>query len=120
MSDSLGRSGFALGGAAIGSFFGVPGIGLAVGGLVGGLLFPGSDPPTQPGPRLGDMQAQVSAYGTPMPILYGTQRVAGNVIWAEDIKEVAHTETMRRTHSSSKQCSRTRVSYTHPRSPGGS
>lgn len=39
------------------------------------------------GPRLGDLSVQTSSYGTPVPRLYGTMRVAGTIIWATDLKE---------------------------------
>lgn len=45
------------------------------------------------GPRLGDLKVQSSAYGNPVPIVYGAARIAGNMIWAADIVETAHTTT---------------------------
>ena len=44
--------------------------------------------PTQEGPRLADLRGQTSTYGGHIPKLYGTMRIAGNVIWSTDIKEV--------------------------------
>jgi hypothetical protein len=89
MSATNARLGLALGGAVIGGFFGVPGLGLAIGSIAGALLFPGPDPPPALGPRLGDLQTQVSAYGNPIPIIYGTDRAAGNIIWNSKIREIA-------------------------------
>lgn len=91
MSDQQARLGLVIGGGVIGAFFGVPGLGLALGGIAGSLLFPGQDPPPALGPALGDLQVQVSSYGTPIPRLYGTVRVAGNIIWNSDIREIAHS-----------------------------
>lgn len=66
-----------------------PAIGAAVGGAIGSSLEPDS---VSHGPRLQDRRTQVSTYGAPIPYLFGTTRVAGNVIWAADIAERA-TET---------------------------
>ena len=49
--------------------------------------------PTQEGPRLADLRAQTSTYGNVVPRVYGTMRIAGNVIWATDIKEVRTEKT---------------------------
>lgn len=65
-------------------------------GLVGGALdnaiFGG--PPKIHGPRLSELSVQTSTYGKTIPIMYGTARIAGNVIWARDIKEVATTSSV--------------------------
>lgn len=57
-------------------------IGFAIGSMVGSLLF-GPDSPTVEAGRLDDLEVQVSTYGQPIPDLYGTMRMAGNVIWIE-------------------------------------
>jgi len=66
-------------------------LGMSLGGLAGGILFPGRIP-TQYGPRLQDRQVMSSANGSPIPWGYGTFRVGGEVIWAEKIKETKNTE----------------------------
>ena len=88
----------ALGGALIGNFF-FPGAGAVLGGLTGtqlgwvagtlagGLLF---QPKFPDGPRLQDLSVQNSSFGNPIPRVYGTYRIAGNVIWAADLVEHAH------------------------------
>ena len=38
--------------------------------------------------RLSDLTVQKSGYNEVIPTLYGTNRIAGNIIWATDIKEV--------------------------------
>ncbi|WP_341807885.1 hypothetical protein [Wolbachia endosymbiont (group E) of Neria commutata] len=43
------------------------------------------------GSRLKNLQVQTSTYGRTIPTIYGTARVAGNIIWAEPIKEEAIT-----------------------------
>jgi hypothetical protein len=40
------------------------------------------------GPRATDNQIQQSSYGRFIPIVYGTAKLAGNVIWSSDIREV--------------------------------
>ena len=63
-------------------------LGAALGSIVGQSidqqLF-GSGRPR--GPRLGDLAVQTSSYGSLIPRLYGTMRVAGTVVWATDLKE---------------------------------
>jgi hypothetical protein len=51
-------------------------IGFALGSVAGSMLIHGK------GPSAGDLRVQDSAYGKPIPILYGMYRAAGNVIWA--------------------------------------
>jgi hypothetical protein len=50
------------------------------------------DPPdiNQQGPRLGDLKVQASTYGNAIPIVYGSMRLAGNMIWSTPILETAH------------------------------
>lgn len=78
-------------GAYAGSFFGPLGasIGWTLGAAVGGLL----DPPKQEGPRLTDLKLQASSYGQPIPRIWGTDRLAGNVIWTTDLVEHKHTQS---------------------------
>lgn len=78
-------------GAAIGAPFGLAAVGWAVGSALGSVLFP-PDMPDQIGPRLSDLKVQNSAYGAFIPIIYGTFRLAGNVIWATDLIEHRHEE----------------------------
>jgi hypothetical protein len=72
---------------AAGSAIGGP-IGGAIGAIIGqqidGRLFA---PKPRQGPRLGELAVQTSSYGSPIPKLFGTMRVAGTVIWASDLKE---------------------------------
>lgn len=49
--------------------------------------------PATQGPRLDDLTLQTSTYGKTIPVLYGTARMAGNVIWSRPIKETAVTTT---------------------------
>ena len=49
--------------------------------------------PSVEGPRLSDLAVQSSAYGQVIPTVYGTSRIAGNIIWAQPIKETATTSS---------------------------
>ena len=72
---------------AAGTAIGGP-IGGAIGAMIGqqidGRLFA---PKPRQGPRLGELAVQTSSYGSQIPKLFGTMRVAGTVIWATDLKE---------------------------------
>jgi hypothetical protein len=72
---------------AVGTAVGGP-IGGAIGAVIGqsvdGILFA---PKARQGPRLGELAVQTSSYGTPIPKLFGTMRVAGTVIWSTDLIE---------------------------------
>lgn len=74
-------------GGAVGGAVGGP-IGAAVGAVLGqqfdGAVFA---PRTRRGPRLGELAVQTSSYGSPIPKIFGTMRVAGTVIWSTDLKE---------------------------------
>lgn len=75
-------------GAVIGFFAGGPAgavQGFMIGSSIGGALFPPKGPD---GPRLEDLRPQASEYGRPIPIVYGTMALGGNVIWASELVEV--------------------------------
>jgi len=76
---------------ALGTAIGGP-LGGAIGGLIGNafdhaVLF---KPKGMEGRRLTEVQVQTSTYGSQIPKLFGTLRVAGTVIWATDLKETKH------------------------------
>jgi hypothetical protein len=79
----MGQLGFAVAvaGAAVAAMFGAPQLSWIAGAAIGGLVFPHKGPSVE-GPRLGDLSVSSSAYGMPIPIIYGTMRVAGNMIWS--------------------------------------
>ena len=71
-------------------------VGTALGGPIGGMIgtvigqsidqqLLGGGP--RRGPRLGDLSVQTSSYGSMIPRMYGTMRVAGTVIWSTDLME---------------------------------
>lgn len=75
-------------------------VGFAVGGPSGaqwgyaiGSALGGSGAPDQEGPRLNDLQIQDSSYGKPIPIIYGRDRIAGNIIWSKPLEEVKNEES---------------------------
>lgn len=78
-------------GAAIGYYFGGPTgaqWGWAIGSMAGAALMPEEIE----GPRLDDLRPQGSEYGRPIPIIYGTAPIQGNVIWQSKLVEVASEE----------------------------
>jgi hypothetical protein len=72
---------------AVGTAVGGP-LGGAIGAMIGqqidSRLFA---PKARQGPRLGDLTLQTSSYGSAIPKIFGTMRVAGTVIWATDLQE---------------------------------
>jgi hypothetical protein len=88
-------------GAIVGAYFGQPRLGMVIGGVVGGVLssylFKDKNSQNNEPPKLHENRVQISTYGTMIPMLWGTKRMAGNVIWMDEIKEVytvntSHTE----------------------------
>jgi hypothetical protein len=61
-------------------------------GLALNALFPPPDI-NQEGPRLTNLDVTSSAYGQPINIIFGTDRVGGNIIWALPIIEEANTQS---------------------------
>jgi hypothetical protein len=67
-------------------------IGGPIGGAIGATIGQQIDarifaPKARHGPRLGDLAVQSSSYGSQIPKLFGTIRVAGTVIWSTDLQE---------------------------------
>jgi len=77
-------------GAVIGSF--IPGIGPRLGWMIGSAIGGAVDAPESEGPRLSDLRPQGSDYGRPIPIVYGTAAISGNVFWQTDLEEVQNEE----------------------------
>lgn len=72
-------------------------LGGPIGGAIGALIGQQIDnklfgPKDREGARLDDLRIQTSSYGTPIPKIFGTLRVAGTVIWATDLKEERNRE----------------------------
>ena len=110
MSSGIAQLAVAGAGAYAGSFVGQPALGWAIGSAIGGRLF-APDLPDIEGPRLEDLTVQASNYGAPLPKVYGTRIIAGQVIWKTDIKETKH-ETDVDSGKGGGQ-SQTQISYTY-------
>jgi hypothetical protein len=72
--------------STVGTALGGP-VGSAIGALIGQSIDQELLAPARRGPRVGDLAVQTSSYGTQIPRIYGTMRVAGSVIWATDLIE---------------------------------
>ena len=94
-SLALAVAGSYIGGAMAGGTaavaFGMTGaqLGWMGGAMLGSVLFP---PKMPDGPRLDDLSVQVSSYGASITRLWGTSRIAGNVIWSTDLVEHAQEQ----------------------------
>lgn len=66
------------------------GIGFFAGSFIGNFLTGGQHTNVQ-GPRLSDLKFQAATYGNAIPRAFGTDRLAGNVIWATDVVETITT-----------------------------
>jgi hypothetical protein len=76
--------------STIGTALGGP-VGSAIGALIGQSIDQALLAPVRRGPRVGDLSVQTSSYGTQIPRIYGTMRVAGTVVWATDLIESEQT-----------------------------
>jgi hypothetical protein len=76
--------------STVGSALGGP-VGGAIGALIGQSIDQQLLAPARRGPRLGDLSVQTSSYGTQIPRIYGSMRVAGSVVWATDLVEGEQT-----------------------------
>ena len=66
-------------------------VGSAIGALIGQSVDQQLLSPVRRGPRVGDLAVQTSSYGTQIPRIYGSMRVAGTVVWATDLVESTET-----------------------------
>jgi hypothetical protein len=69
-------------------------LGVSIGMGIGGYIDPPKGPNVQ-GPRLSDLAQQISSYGAPIPRVYGSCALSGNVVWIENnqLKEVSREES---------------------------
>jgi hypothetical protein len=66
-----------------------------LGGIVDRMLFPADSPyedTVSEGPRLEGLRVSDSTFGKAIGVPYGTIRLAGNMIWTDDIKELRSEE----------------------------
>lgn len=61
------------------------GIGWMVGGMLGQMLFPQKSS-SHNMPQMAEYPVQGSSRGLPVPLIYGTRKVAGNIIWLGDLQ----------------------------------
>ena len=81
--------GGAIGGPA-GAFAGRA-IGAVAGSFIDAALFAPKGRNVE-GPRLADTKVTTSTYGVAIPLIFGTVRTGGNVIWASNLRETASTQ----------------------------
>lgn len=85
-------------GQAVGAATGIPfagKIGSMLGSSLGGSIGGGSNKTRYEGARLEQLAVQTSTYGRMIPIVFGTVRISGNVIWSRPIREVETTTRVR-------------------------
>ncbi|MDZ4253213.1 MAG: LamG domain-containing protein, partial [Sulfuritalea sp.] len=76
-------------GAAIGSTFGMPALGWAIGSMLGSAMFPAKGPTiAQP---LMDLKVTGSEYGQPIPYVRGAAGIAGQMWWNTDRRATTTT-----------------------------
>ena len=68
--------------------------------------------PYSSGARLTDVTLQTATYGKMIPIVYGTAKLAGNIIWASKIREHREDHFQRRSKFGSKSLVGTEYNYT--------
>jgi hypothetical protein len=81
MSSETGRIGLMVAGTAVGAYFGMAGVGLALGTVAGSLIFPTDTG----GSRLDDLRVMTSSWGSSIARGFGTFRIGGNLIWSPGI-----------------------------------
>ena len=90
-------------------------IGQGIGSVIGqeidqNLLFPIKQQAII-GPRLAELTLQTATYGRMIPIIYGISKIAGNIIWASDLKEHRHDHYQRQSKFAGKTLVASQFSY---------
>jgi len=91
----LGSAGAAMGGnlgGNTGAIIGKFALSLA-GQMIDQRLFASQRSFSNNGGRLRDLSIQSATHGIMLPVIFGTVRLAGNIIWAQPIRETAHTSS---------------------------
>jgi len=93
-SIALSAAGSAVGGALLGPLGAALGnvAGSMIGNSVDGALFGSNKNYNTHAHRLKNLQVQSSSYGKMIPVVYGKAKLAGNIIWAQDLIEVPNTQ----------------------------
>lgn len=90
----IAAAGAAIGGAVAPGIvaFGMTGasIGWAAGSMLGSAIF--NKGQNQQGPRLGDLRVAGTQYGETIPWVAGSPRIAGQIAWASNRREIANTQ----------------------------
>jgi hypothetical protein len=88
----MARIALTVAGYALGAAVGQPMLGAWAGGMLGAYLFPETiaDAPAQDDSDLQNIQVQTAAYGEPIRRVWGSMRLAGNLIW---LSPIVRTET---------------------------
>lgn len=60
---------------------------------MGGFLGGGGQSTSTTSERVGNIRIQTAAYGKPIPLVYGTTRIASNLFWYDNFVATPHTET---------------------------
>lgn len=76
-------------GYAVGTYFGYPQLGALIGGALGAAT---TKTPGVQGPRLGDLRVQGTEYGQTIPWVASSPRLAGQIAWASNRREIATRE----------------------------
>ena len=108
----MGQAGFTIAGQVIGSYFFGPvggAIGGALGSVIGGALF--NEDQVIEGQRLSDLKVQSSTYGIAIPLIYGSARVAGNLIWCSELRETRLEEDVSASQKGGPSAIQVRYSY---------
>src|SRR5262245_48028540 len=106
----MGQAALTIVGQGVGFLIGGPigaAIGGAIGSVIGGHLF--AEDQVFEGQRITDLKVQSSAYGQAIPIVYGSVRIAGNLIWASEMRETRIEEDV----SQKGGPSATQISYSY-------
>jgi hypothetical protein len=89
LGQQIGPTLFSAAGSAIGSYLGGP-VGGAIGGMAGGLIGTLIFGRVKAKPLIPDLNVMNSAYGNPIPILWGTARLPGTVTWLSVVQITEH------------------------------
>ena len=94
MSGETGKTALIIGASVAGAYFGgalfagsqlAVGLGWMAGGMVGQMLFPPKSK-SHNMPQMAEYPVQGSSRGMPVPLVYGTRKVAGNIVWLGDLQ----------------------------------
>ncbi|WP_321397409.1 phage tail protein [Emcibacter sp.] len=100
----------AVGTAIAGPFGGV--VGALAGQGLDALIFGRHSARTVEGARLSDLSVQTASYGEPVPMVFGTTRLSGNLVWSSGLTETRHEDSQTVGGKGSSQ-SVTTVTYTY-------